>query len=1022
MIYSAMNKKDILIFIVIIIVLTSLRLISLSSHSLDMQDHIQNGKVDLTDWGVKEEKLLTLSGEWDFYPNRLLKQQDIEAKTYSSEQESLSFPNDWFEYAEQKEYSFGTYHLEMTLNKEVLFKPLSVYIPRIPSASRIIVNGNVVGEEGISSSDIEKYRASTNPYIVTFNTDSPKVDILIQVSHDGLPINFPSTNPVLIGEYGDITDQINRASLNKIIVAIVILTFMVFSIVLFFIADRSKVLLAFSLLLATVFMMILLDKDAIALVNLPFDYRVTIKIIFLIYILISISLIKFAELFLPKYALIKVNRFLIYFYIIYGLFVIFVPVNVMLEQRVILGIVLLSAVTTVLVQILKAVKNKEQDSYLLLLSALALMNNIVWSDLKHRFSLEIEFYPFDLLFALFLFAAFWLRQFKRHVDKIEEISDQLYRANKSKDDFLANTSHELRNPLHSMIHIAQYVLDNKNNHIHYKDRKDLHLLIKVGKRMSLLINDLVDLSLIKEKRIRLDRKGVCVRSAVIVVIDMLHYMIGDKDLNLVNKVKPSLPRVYVDENRLIQILLNLIHNAIKFTEKGTITVQAKVVQNEMLIEVIDTGVGMEEEHQKQIFLPHEQRLNTLEQAGSGMGLGLMVTKELVNIHGGVISIDSSQGQGTTMCFTLPLASDSKEEEAVPPFVGEVTNISLEARERKNDFNVPGTKSRILLVDDEQINLSVVSKMLNPNTFDISFASNGEEALAKINQQKFDLVISDVMMPNMSGYELTLKIRENKSLSELPILLLTARGRPEELETGFHSGANDYVVKPIEPLELRARVRMLTELKEAVTDQMRMEAAWLRAQIKPHFLFNAINSILVLMEKDQEKMEHLLEKFIYYLQTSFDFQNIDHVVPLEQELELVDAYLSIEQVRFEGRVKINWEVSEASKLIRVPPLSIQTLVENAVRHGILNKAEGGTVTIKVIDQKDTYKIEITDDGVGMPNELKEGIFQQKGSRKYGIGLLNTDKRLRQYYGNGLHISSKLHEGTTISFELPKSIDL
>jgi len=329
-----------------------------------------------------------------------------------------------------------------------------------------------------------------------------------------------------------------------------------------------------------------------------------------------------------------------------------------------------------------------------------------------------------------------------------------------------------------------------------------------------------------------------------------------------------------------------------------------------------------------------------------------------------------------------------------------------------DVDVPFTFSEMDSLDDANaITLEEGEQTLN-----------GEEALAKINQQKFDLVISDVMMPNMSGYELTLKIRETKSLSELPILLLTARGRPEELETGFHSGANDYVVKPIEPLELRARVRMLTELREAVTDQMRMEAAWLRAQIKPHFLFNAINSILVLMEKDQEKMEDLLEKFIYYLQTSFDFQNIDHVVPLEQELELVDAYLSIEQVRFEGRVKINWEVSESSKFIQVPPLSIQTLVENAVRHGILNKAEGGTVTIKVIDQKDTYKIEITDDGVGMPNELKEGIFQQKGSRKYGIGLLNTDKRLRQYYGNGLHISSKLHEGTTISFELPKSIDL
>ncbi|WP_058305697.1 hybrid sensor histidine kinase/response regulator [Gracilibacillus massiliensis] len=1012
-----MIKKNIIIFMAFIIVLTSIRLISLSFHSMNMQDHFQNGNIDLTNWEMKEEKLVSLSGEWDFYPNRLLEQQDIEANIFSAEKKARSFPNDWFDYVDKKNYSYGTYHLELTLNQEVLAKSFSVYIPRIPSASRVIVNGDVIEEEGNATTDIRQYKASTYPYIATFHTDTQKVDILIQVSHNGIPINFSNKTTMLLGEYDAITDQVNRASLNKVMVLIVILTFMVCSVVLFFIAKRSKALFYFSLLLASACTMILLDMDAVALLKLPFDYRVILKIVYLVYIMISVLLVKFTENFLPKYATVKVNRYFIYFYLLYGLFVIFVPIMVLLETRVILGVVLISAGITVFVQFLRALKANEQDSYLLLLSALALTNNIVWANVKHRFSLGIEFYPFDLLFTLFLFATFWLRQFMRHVDEIKEISDQLYRANKSKDDFLANTSHELRNPLHSMTNIAQYVLDNKDNHIEDKDRQDLNLLVQVGKRMSLLINDLIDLSLIKEKRIRLDRKAVNVRSTVIVVLDMLQYMLDGKDLKFVNNVKPSLPPIYVDENRLIQILLNLIHNSIKFTDKGTITVQAKEVHHKMRIEVMDTGAGIEEDYIKKIFIPYEQRLNAMEQADAGVGLGLAVTKELVDIHGGEILVDSKLGEGTTIHFTLPLATDSEDQEAIQPIVSDVTNIFLE--ESANDFNHPSEKSRLLLVDDERINLSVVSKILDPKSFDISFASSGEEALEKINQYKFDLVISDVMMPNMSGYELTRRIREHTSLAELPILLLTARGRPEDLETGFLSGANDYVVKPIEPLELRARVRILTELNVAVTDKMRMETAWLRAQIKPHFLFNTINSILILMEKDQEKMENLLEKFIYYLQTSFDFQNVDHVVPLEQELNLVDAYLSIEKVRFDDRININWEIPDLPKSIHVPPLSIQTLVENSVTHGILNKSEGGDVTIEVIDHKDTYEVQIRDNGIGMPSEVREGILKQNHSSKYGIGLLNTDKRLRQFYGDGLHITSKLHEGTTIAFHVPKS---
>src|SRR5690625_6872797 len=145
-------------------------------------------------------------------------------------------------------------------------------------------------------------------------------------------------------------------------------------------------------------------------------------------------------------------------------------------------------------------------------------------------------------------------------------------------------------------------------------------------------------------------------------------------------------------------------------------------------------------------------------------------------------------------------------------------------------------------------------------YNVFTTSSGKKALELLQTEEFDLIISDVMMPHMSGYELTQKIREQFSISELPILLLTARNQLEDIHTGFLVGANDYITKPVEALELKARVEALTNLKQSVQEQLHMEAAWLQAQIKPHFLFNTLNSIASLSEVDPSKMVKLINEF------------------------------------------------------------------------------------------------------------------------------------------------------------------
>lgn len=275
------------------------------------------------------------------------------------------------------------------------------------------------------------------------------------------------------------------------------------------------------------------------------------------------------------------------------------------------------------------------------------------------------------------------------------------------------------------------------------------------------------------------------------------------------------------------------------------------------------------------------------------------------------------------------------------------------------------------------------------------------------------------MPNMSGYELTKRIRDIYSVAQLPILLLTARGNAEDISSGFLAGANDYVTKPVDATELNARVHALTHLQQSIKQRLNMEAAWLQAQIKPHFILNTLNAIASLSEIDPNRMTALIEHFANYLERSFHFKNIDTFVPLADELELLQSYLYIEKIRFGHRLNIEWKIDvlDKEKEILIPPLALQTLVENAANHGVLQKAAGGTITIQIISDKEKTSFLIHDDGVGMDEETLNHLLTPAHRDRHGIGIVNTDQRLKQLFGTGLTIRSEKGSGTSVTFDIP-----
>lgn len=341
--------------------------------------------------------------------------------------------------------------------------------------------------------------------------------------------------------------------------------------------------------------------------------------------------------------------------------------------------------------------------------------------------------------------------------------------------------------------------------------------------------------------------------------------------------------------------------------------------------------------------------------------------------------------------------------------------------RMNSFE---REIRILLVDNNAAILQWFMPLLEDARYNISFASDARDALEQLQKHKYDLVIADVMLPDVSGCELTRLIRQRFVLSELPVLLLVGRNRPEDLAACFLAGANDVVAKPVDAVVLKARIRALIELKLSVEELLRVEGAWMKAQIQPHFIYNTLNSIASLGISNTDRMLDLMEVFGNYLRMSFDVRNAGRVVPLERELKLVRCYLYIEEQRFGDRLKVKWEL-DADMNVLLPPLSIQSLVENALHHGILCRSTGGCIRIRIWSYDQYTEVTVEDNGKGMSSEAwQEWASRQawtpnpSSTAKRAGGLRSIDARLKRLFGSGLNIVSSPGKGTSVSFHIPK----
>ncbi|MDM8561702.1 ATP-binding protein [Candidatus Parabeggiatoa sp. HSG14] len=402
--------------------------------------------------------------------------------------------------------------------------------------------------------------------------------------------------------------------------------------------------------------------------------------------------------------------------------------------------------------------------------------------------------------------------------ELAEARDQALAANKAKSAFLANMSHELRTPLNGILGYTQIL--NRDKNLNTQQKEGIAIIQRSGEYLLTLISDILDLSKIEAGKIEIFPTAFYFDKFLISIAELFQMRAGQKEITFVYEFSKHLPTgIYADEKRLRQILINLLSNAIKFTEQGEVSFKVSDDNNKIHFSVTDTGIGIAEEEIKTIFLPFQQAGDSNYKA-QGTGLGLFITKKLVDMMGGEIHIESTLGQGSTfwMMLDLPTVSDMIEDESAekPVIIGYKIPLSSDTKTAIFDKQQEGeitsdskTKTphsdkcqrqegsyQILVIDDKWENRAMLANFLEPLGFEIIEANNGQEGLDKARELHPDFIIMDLMMPVMDGFEATRQIRKIPKLKEIPIIASSSSVFEQHRKGSFKAGCNNFIGKPI----------------------------------------------------------------------------------------------------------------------------------------------------------------------------------------------------------------------------------
>ena len=400
-----------------------------------------------------------------------------------------------------------------------------------------------------------------------------------------------------------------------------------------------------------------------------------------------------------------------------------------------------------------------------------------------------------------------IESLQQEAQQFNNLNQELQRTNQLKNQFLANTSHEIRTPLSSIIGFTHLLLAQGYDPSRQRHHEYLNIIQSSGKHLLALINDILDLSKIEANQLEVNWETIDVRQLCRNVLALVKEKASNKGLQMRLNIDSKIENMVADPLRLKQILLNLLFNAVKFTKTGTVALEVKSQDDLMYFTVWDTGIGISQEDQSELFQPYFQIFNERNVNGEeGTGLGLTVTRKLAEIHSGWVEVESELDKGSRFTIVIPVEQNSDASKE---------NLSVKEGETQADQNykVPISlkgASDILLVEDDVPNAELIKTYLERLGYQLSWVKSASDMWDVLSKQDYSVILIDIILPDANGITLVKQLRGDRRYSNTCIIAQTAMAMKGDRDICLEAGVNDYICKPIDlPLLAQILSRYIT---------------------------------------------------------------------------------------------------------------------------------------------------------------------------------------------------------------------
>ncbi len=775
-----------------ILILLNLLFLSCSSNEVDKNSYTAvDGVLDLREWDFEKNGIVELNGEWKF---------SWKPESFENFQPSISdskniipieVPGIW----KENSIGYGIYYLTIIVNTEQ-YGIYGIDINGIGSVGEIYINGDLLTSTGIVGIDRKQSIPEMQHHITYMNINTSEVHFVVKVS------NFHHFEggiwaPLKLGFSKQMQKSREISVLHESYIIGIMFFMSIYLLLNFFLLGKMKPILYLGIFCSLLFIRFNFVGAEIVKIFLPhlrLEYLIKISYIDL-YLLIPCFLMYITSLF-PKDSFYYFNKVIYFISTIIILLTLFLPTE---KSTVLLPLFLyitMVVIILLLITTLKAVLNRRNGSKAFFLGfifiAIVATNDILTS---RHIIYSIILLPVGML--LFIFSqAVMITKKSRELYLAKESEDL---ASQTKKDFLANISHEIRTPMNSIIGFIDLVLESNN--IDNISKKYLINSSRSAKSLLTMINDILDVSKLESKKLKIIKSPFDLKYEVDYIIQFVKPLILGKSISLTFNITGEIPKcINTDLIRLRQILINLLGNAIKFTDEGQVILSLKCIdQNILEFKIIDSGIGIREEHIDIIFQSFNQADGSTARKYGGSGLGLTICKELSELLGGKLFAESVYGKGSEFTLLLPVERVICSEDCDNK-CKQIEETKLE--ESKSEY-MDKTKKyyRILIAEDIKENAELVTIRLEMDGHKVKVVSNGADAVDEFENGEYDLILMDIHMPIMDGLEASRIIRSREIEDLITIIALTASVMDEEIRICKEAGIDKVVSKPINFIEL-----------------------------------------------------------------------------------------------------------------------------------------------------------------------------------------------------------------------------